>query len=169
MPQTLALYGTFLIVRRLPGGDRMAAFTRILHRAAADELSPYVPTVRVDPLHPACDEPMGLRCPYVQADRPAAVRAFLDRARREPGLIQVPPLHGPQTRARIPTLAWTPPLPPRHAPCLAQCTCIVAVPAALWRALWAPAPLLPLTCVPLLPSLRAHHPRPRCRRPGCSL
>lgn len=53
--QTLALYGSYRRVQRMPGGDKMVAFTRILHRTADDELSRVVPTHRVQPLHPgAC-------------------------------------------------------------------------------------------------------------------
>lgn len=35
-----------------PGGDKLLALTRILHRSEDDELSPYVPTFRAQPLHP---------------------------------------------------------------------------------------------------------------------
>lgn len=53
VPQTLALYGTYRLAQRMrPGGDKMVAFTRILHRTTDDALSPCVPTFRADPLHP---------------------------------------------------------------------------------------------------------------------
>lgn len=50
--QTLILLGSFRRARRMRGGNKMAGFTRILHRQSDDELSPYVPTFRVDPLRP---------------------------------------------------------------------------------------------------------------------
>lgn len=46
------LYGTFKLAQRMPGGDKMVGFTRILHRTAHDGLSPVVPTWRANPLHP---------------------------------------------------------------------------------------------------------------------
>ena len=51
---------------------RMAGFTRILHRSTADALASQVPTLRVAPRTPACDE----WCPFPVADRPEAVRSF---------------------------------------------------------------------------------------------
>lgn len=83
--QTLALYGSFRLAQRQPGGDKLVAFTRILHRTADDELSPHVPTVRVQPMRAACDR----QCDYVQADRPNAVRKFFEAARTDPSLVQV--------------------------------------------------------------------------------
>ena len=84
--QTLILYGTYRLAKRMPGGDAMAAITRILHRSSDDELSPFVPTYRVDPLRPACDT---ASCAYPAGDRPNAVRKFLDAVKREPSLIKV--------------------------------------------------------------------------------
>ena len=51
-PQNLVMYGTYQLAQKMPGGDKMVAFTRILHRQTDDALSPRVPTFRADPLHP---------------------------------------------------------------------------------------------------------------------
>ncbi|PSC74116.1 hypothetical protein C2E20_2633 [Micractinium conductrix] len=88
--QTLALYGTFLRAQRMPGGDKMAAFTRILTRHEDDALSPVVPTWRSDPLVPGCGHGGPGRCPYVVAERPTAVLRFLVAAEQDPSLIQAP-------------------------------------------------------------------------------
>lgn len=50
--QNLILYGTFKLAQRMPGGDKMVGFTRILHRSTDDALSPVIPTFRANPLHP---------------------------------------------------------------------------------------------------------------------
>ncbi|EFN57057.1 hypothetical protein CHLNCDRAFT_143799 [Chlorella variabilis] len=89
---TLALYGTYRLAQRMrPGGDKMVAFTRILHRTTDDALSPCVPTFRADPLHPGCDGGVpgrSGRCRYVVADRPGAVRQFFQAAQLDPTLIK---------------------------------------------------------------------------------
>jgi hypothetical protein len=46
------MYGTYQLAQKMPGGDKMVAFTRILHRQTDDALSPRVPTFRANPLHP---------------------------------------------------------------------------------------------------------------------
>lgn len=56
--QTLALYGSWLRARRLPGGDKMVALTRLLHRSEDDDLSPFMPTYRTTPMHPGV-QPQG--------------------------------------------------------------------------------------------------------------
>ncbi|KAL4442745.1 hypothetical protein ABPG77_006739 [Micractinium sp. CCAP 211/92] len=93
--QTLVLYGTFLRAQRMPGGDKMVAFTRILHRVTDDALVPGVPTWRVDPVRPECGGggPAGKQCKYVIVERPSAVRKFLAAARQQPSLIQAPWLY----------------------------------------------------------------------------
>ena len=80
------MYGTYRLAKRMPGGDVLAAITRILHRSQDDELSPFVPTFRVDPLRPACGSGA---CPYPAGDRPNAVRQFFDAAQRDPSLVKV--------------------------------------------------------------------------------
>ncbi|KAL4424219.1 hypothetical protein ABPG75_001520 [Micractinium tetrahymenae] len=89
--QTLVLYGTFLRAQRMPGGEKMAAFTRILHRVADDALVPGVPTWRVPPVRPECGGgEVGRPCKYVVVERPTAVRKFLAAARKQPSLIKAP-------------------------------------------------------------------------------
>jgi hypothetical protein len=46
------MYGTFKLAQKMPGGEKMVAFTRILHRTAHDALSTRVPTFLAKPLHP---------------------------------------------------------------------------------------------------------------------
>ena len=46
------MFGTYQLAQKMPGGDKMVAFTRILHRQTDDALSPRVPTFRANPLHP---------------------------------------------------------------------------------------------------------------------
>lgn len=108
--QTLALYGTWRLARRQPGSDRLAAFTRVLHRAEHDELSPFLPTFRAEPRFPECGQKKS-RCRYPVADRPGAVRQFLEAARTTPGLLQAPWLYliercKPCVFAAAPTSAW---------------------------------------------------------------
>lgn len=109
--QSLALYGTFRMAQRMPGGDKMAALTRVLHRTEVglsqpwlgwaagaarprsphaptptgmvlpcamqdDELSPFVPTFRANPLHPGAPPvggctaaPPGRRTPAAGSQR----------------------------------------------------------------------------------------------------
>eukprot|EP00899_Mesostigma_viride_P015079 jgi/Mesvir1/23572/Mv18268-RA.1 len=68
--QTVVMYHSFLQVA--PASD-MHCFTRILHRSTPDELMLRVPTLRVDPLDPACDAGASQACPYPVAGRPKAV------------------------------------------------------------------------------------------------
>ncbi|KDD75998.1 hypothetical protein H632_c402p1 [Helicosporidium sp. ATCC 50920] len=72
--QSRMMYGSFLRVQKMPGGERMTGFTRILHRSKDDGLSGEMPTFRADPLHPQCDT----WCQYPVADRPNAVRQYFD-------------------------------------------------------------------------------------------
>jgi len=55
----------------------VAGFTRILHRTRDDALCREVPTLRVAPRTPACDE----WCAFPVADRPEAVRSFFAAVR----------------------------------------------------------------------------------------
>jgi hypothetical protein len=50
--QNLVMYGTYKLAQKMPGGDKMVGFTRILHRTTHDALSPRVPTFLATPLHP---------------------------------------------------------------------------------------------------------------------
>jgi len=59
----------------------MAGFTRVLHRTRDDALSAEVPTLRVAPRTPACDD----WCPFPVADRPEAVRSFFAAVRLSEG------------------------------------------------------------------------------------
>ncbi|PRW57732.1 hypothetical protein C2E21_3449 isoform A [Chlorella sorokiniana] len=98
--QTLALYGSWRRVRRMPGGEKMVAFTRILHRTAHDELSAFVPTVKVQPKHPECDgreaEP-GRRwvteCKWPPANRINATAQFFQAVLADPSLVKAPYLY----------------------------------------------------------------------------
>lgn len=87
--QNLVLYGTFKLAQKMPGGEKMVAFTRILHRTSDDALSTKLPTFRANPLHPECDG----WCDYPVADRPNAVRQFLLAARSDATVIRAPWLY----------------------------------------------------------------------------
>lgn len=76
--QTRIMYGTFKMVQQMPGGDKMAGFTRILHRMTDDALMAEIPTFRAQPLHPECDN----WCSFPVADRPNAVRQWLEAVAR---------------------------------------------------------------------------------------
>ncbi|CAD7702596.1 unnamed protein product [Ostreobium quekettii] len=84
--QTRIMYATYKLAQQMDGGERMVAFTRILHRTVEDLLMNEVPTVRVNPRDPACD----LWCDFPVADRPGAVRQFLLAAKTDPALIKAP-------------------------------------------------------------------------------
>ena len=66
--QTRVFYQTWLEASREPGSP-LKHFTRILHRTRDDELTREIPTVRVDPTHPECDD----GCDYAVKDRARAV------------------------------------------------------------------------------------------------
>lgn len=87
--QNLVMYGTYKLAQKMPGGDKMVGFTRILHRTTHDALSPRVPTFLATPLHPECDA----WCDYPVADRPNAIRQFLDAAVADPSMIKAPWLY----------------------------------------------------------------------------
>ncbi|CAI5480400.1 unnamed protein product [Closterium sp. Yama58-4] len=55
-------------------GSNLRFFTRVLHRTRDDELMHLVPTVRVRPLEPKCDD----WCEYPVADRPFAIQQWLE-------------------------------------------------------------------------------------------
>mmetsp|Transcript_39561 Transcript_39561/g.126221 ORF Transcript_39561/g.126221 Transcript_39561/m.126221 type:complete len:597 (+) Transcript_39561:2730-4520(+) len=74
-------YATYLAMKKMPGAEHMRHFTRILHRKKPDALMGEVPTVRVDPLHPACDT----WCEFPVHDRPDAFAKWLDTKDSEKG------------------------------------------------------------------------------------
>ncbi|GMH39670.1 hypothetical protein BSKO_07568 [Bryopsis sp. KO-2023] len=84
--QTRIMYATYKIARKMPGGEKMVALTRVLHRTAEDALMKEVPTFRAEPHDPKCD----IWCEFPVADRPGAVRQFLEAAARTPSLIKAP-------------------------------------------------------------------------------
>jgi hydroxyproline O-arabinosyltransferase len=84
--QTRLLAATLAEVREMAYGDRLAGFTRILHRSVDDALVGDIPTFRATPLNPACDA----WCEAPAADRPDAVRQFFDAARVEHDLLAAP-------------------------------------------------------------------------------
>eukprot|EP00798_Chlamydomonas_sp_ICE-L_P009118 gene9118-16240_t len=71
--QTRIKWETFKLVQKMPGGEKMTAFTRILHRTVPDILMEEVPTFHVwDVLKPQCDG----WCDYPVANRPNAIAQF---------------------------------------------------------------------------------------------
>mmetsp|Transcript_4256 Transcript_4256/g.12271 ORF Transcript_4256/g.12271 Transcript_4256/m.12271 type:complete len:438 (-) Transcript_4256:1868-3181(-) len=84
--QLRIMYGTYKLVQQMPGGEKLVAFTRILHRMKPDVLMDEVPTWRAQPLHPECDT----WCEFPVADRPNAVQQWVDAAKKDPSLIKAP-------------------------------------------------------------------------------
>lgn len=84
--QLRIMYGTYQLAQKMPGGNKMVAFTRILHRQQPDVLMSEIPSWRVEPLHPQCDT----WCEFPVADRPNAVQQWVDAARKNSSLIQAP-------------------------------------------------------------------------------
>ncbi|GLI66190.1 hypothetical protein VaNZ11_009955 [Volvox africanus] len=82
--QSRIMYGTYKLVQRMPGGEKLTGFTRILHRMKPDELMDEIPTFRANPLHPQCDE----WCDFPVADRPNAVKQWIDAAAKDPSMIK---------------------------------------------------------------------------------
>jgi len=83
--QTRVFYQTWLEAAKEPGSP-LVHFTRILHRTRDDELVREIPTVRIDPTHPECDN----GCDYAVKDRARAIA----RGRRRP------------TRGGVRTCSW---------------------------------------------------------------
>ena len=54
--QARIMVGGFRLAQKMPGGDKMVALTRILHRTTPDEVMEEIPTFRADPLQPECDK-----------------------------------------------------------------------------------------------------------------
>ena len=59
------MVGTFNLVRKMPGGEKLVAITRILHRTTPDEVMDEIPTFRCE-LCTLCNmaTPHGLRKPH---------------------------------------------------------------------------------------------------------
>jgi hypothetical protein len=53
------MLGTYKLTQKMPGGEKMVGFTRILHRMTHDALSPKIDTFLAKPLHPGA--PAGTR------------------------------------------------------------------------------------------------------------
>ena len=71
--QTRVFYATWRKVSRTPGSP-LRHFTRVLHRKTDDELMEEVPTVRIDPTHPECDN----GCDYSVKDRARAIAQWTE-------------------------------------------------------------------------------------------
>lgn len=84
--QNRIMYGTYKLVQKQPGGGKLVAFTRILHRQKGDVLMDEVPTWRANPLHPECDT----WCEFPVADRPNAVQQWINAAKKDPTMIKAP-------------------------------------------------------------------------------
>ncbi|KAG7674404.1 hypothetical protein Ndes2526B_g05130 [Nannochloris sp. 'desiccata'] len=84
--QSRMMYSTYHMVRKLPEGQKLIAFTRILHRVKTDALMEEIPTFHAKPLQPECD----VWCAFPPALRPDAVRQFFDAAKKTPSMIQAP-------------------------------------------------------------------------------
>jgi hypothetical protein len=84
--QSRMMYNTYHIVRKLPNGQNLVAFTRILHRVQSDRLMKEMPTFHAKPLQPECD----VWCDFPPASRPDAVRQFFDAAKKKPSMIKAP-------------------------------------------------------------------------------
>ncbi|KAK9816540.1 hypothetical protein WJX72_001729 [[Myrmecia] bisecta] len=84
--QNRIMFGTYKLAQQMPGGDKLVAFTRVLHRTQPDVLMDEVPTFRAEPLTPACDN----WCEFPVSDRPNAVAQWLRAAEQDPSLIKAP-------------------------------------------------------------------------------
>ena len=69
--QTRVFYQTWLEAKKEPGSP-LVHFTRVLHRTRDDELMREIPTVRIDPTHPECDN----GCDYAVKDRARAIATW---------------------------------------------------------------------------------------------
>ena len=69
--QTRVFYQTWLEAKKEPGSP-LVHFTRVLHRTRDDELVREIPTVRIDPTHPECDN----GCDYAVKDRARAIATW---------------------------------------------------------------------------------------------
>ncbi|KAG2487203.1 hypothetical protein HYH03_014177 [Edaphochlamys debaryana] len=100
--QARIMVGTYHMVRKMPGGERMVALTRILHRTTPDEVMDEIPTFIAQPLQPECDK----WCWFPVADRANAVQQWIDAAEKDPSLVKAPWLLMLET-----DYVWMKPLP----------------------------------------------------------
>ncbi|GIL58932.1 hypothetical protein Vafri_13942 [Volvox africanus] len=84
--QARIMVGTYNIVRKMPGGERLVALTRILHRTTPDEVMDEIPTFLAQPLQPECDK----WCWFPVADRANAVQQWINAAEKDPSLVKAP-------------------------------------------------------------------------------
>ncbi|PNW78775.1 hypothetical protein CHLRE_09g389763v5 [Chlamydomonas reinhardtii] len=84
--QARIMVGTYNIVRKMPGGERLVALTRILHRTTPDEVMDEIPTFIAQPLQPDCDK----WCWFPVADRANAMQQFIDAAEKDPSMLKAP-------------------------------------------------------------------------------
>lgn len=83
--QTRLMYASYLLVQKMPEGEKMTGFTRILHRTVPDLLMEEVPTFHVwDVIRPECDG----WCDYPVANRPNAIMQFFRAAAKDHTLIK---------------------------------------------------------------------------------
>ncbi|KAF5828994.1 hypothetical protein DUNSADRAFT_16723 [Dunaliella salina] len=82
--QSRIMYASFKLVQGMPGGEKLTAYTRILHRTVPDYLMDEVPTFHVKPVKPQCDG----WCDYPVANRPHAIKAWFDAAAKDPSMAQ---------------------------------------------------------------------------------
>jgi len=83
--QTRIMYATYKLAQKMPGGEKLTGFTRILHRTVPDILMEEVPTFHVwDVLKPQCDG----WCDYPVANRPNAIMQFFAAAAANRSMIQ---------------------------------------------------------------------------------
>lgn len=78
------MYGTYQEVQKMPGGEVLTGFTRILHRSTPDEVVDEIPTFRADPLEPKCD----VWCDFPVKDRANAVMQWINATEKDPSLRQ---------------------------------------------------------------------------------
>ncbi|GLC42047.1 hypothetical protein PLESTB_001062400 [Pleodorina starrii] len=84
--QARIMVGTYNIIRKMPGGERLVALTRILHRTTPDEVMDEIPTFIAQPLQPECDK----WCWFPVADRANAMQQWINAAEKDPSLIKAP-------------------------------------------------------------------------------
>lgn len=78
------MYGTYKLVQKMPGGEKLTGFTRVMHRTVPDGLEDEIPTFRADPLHPECDG----YCDFPVADRPNAVMQWIQAVEKDPSMLK---------------------------------------------------------------------------------
>ena len=128
--QNLIMYGTYQLAKKQPGGEKMVAFTRILHRTNDDALSTKLDTFRANPLHP------GARVPRrVGVNWPAARLGAADGSMGRHGSMADPPRRTVAVLSRVPRqraallcarALQRPPLLPPPAECDGWCDYPVA-------------------------------------------